>query len=62
MDQSRWQKIELILDEALTFEDQQQQEEFVEKACKPDHKLYKQVRSLLNAIREANTANFLEDR
>lgn len=61
MDQSRWQKIEPIQDKALTLAGQQQQEAFVEKACEPDHKLHKQVSSLLNAIREANTANFLED-
>lgn len=61
MDQQRWQKIEPILDKALTFSDQQQQEEFLKKACKPDHKLYKQVSSLLTAIREAEAANFLEE-
>lgn len=60
MDQSRWQKIEPILDKALTFSDKQQQEKFIKKTCDPDCKLYKQVRSLLVSIREANRANFLE--
>lgn len=60
MDQSRWHKIEPILDKALTFADQQQQEVFLKKACEPDHKLYKQVSSLLKAIREAKEANFLK--
>jgi membrane-bound lytic murein transglycosylase MltF len=61
MDQSRWQKIEPILDKALTFTDQQQQEAFVKKVCEPNRKLYKQVTSLLSSIREANTENFLEE-
>jgi len=61
MDQSRWQKIEPILDKALSFPDQQQQEDFVKDACESDQKLYKQITSLLTSIREADTANFLED-
>jgi len=61
MDQLRWQKIEPILDKALSFPDQQQQEDFVKKACEADQKLYKQITSLLTSIREADTANFLED-
>ena len=60
MDQSRWQKIETILDEALTFTEQQKQEKFIKNACKPDQKLYKQVSTLLTSIREAKAANFLE--
>ena len=61
MDQSRWQKIEPILDKALSFPDQQQQEDFVKKACEADQKLYKQITSLLTSIREADKANFLEE-
>lgn len=61
MDQSRWQKIEPILDKALSFPDQQQQEDFVKDACESDQKLYKQITSLLTSIREADIANFLED-
>ena len=61
MDQSRWQKIEPILDKALSFPDQQQQEDFVKDACESDKKLYKQITSLLTSIREADIANFLED-
>ena len=61
MDQLRWQKIEPILDKALSFPDQQQQEDFVKDACESDQKLYKQITSLLTSIREADTANFLED-
>jgi|GEM_PF-986832 len=61
MDQLRWQKIEPILDKALSFPDQQQQEDFVKKACEADQKLYKQITSLLTSIREADKANFLEE-
>ena len=61
MDQLRWQKIEPILDKALSFPDQQQQEDFVKDACESDQKLYKQITSLLTSIREADKANFLEE-
>lgn len=61
MDQQRWQKIEPILDKALTFGDQRKQEEFIRKASEPDQKLYNQVSVLLTSIREAKEANFLEE-
>lgn len=60
MDQSRWKKIESILDEALIFTDQQEQDAFIKKACAADQDLYKQISVLLIAIREAKATNFLE--
>jgi hypothetical protein len=61
MDQSRWQKIETILDEALSVADHQKQDEIIKNACEPDQELYNQVSALLTSIREAKAANFLEE-
>lgn len=60
MQQQRWKKIELIVDQALSLNTVREQKNFIEEKCKDDHQLLMEVRLLLNAIHEANQNNYLD--
>ena len=60
MNRDRWQVIEHILDEALNFDSQTKQLLFIEQACKGDQRLYREVRLLMRAIRDADKIKFME--
>lgn len=60
MQQQRWKKIELIVDQALSLNTIQEQKKFIKDKCKDDHKLLMEVRLLLNAIHEAKQNNYLD--
>lgn len=62
MDQQRWDKIELLLDQALFMENLDQQRAYLKKACKGNKQLYREAIQLLNCIREARETGFLERR
>lgn len=60
MNQKRWHKIEAILDQALSLENQGQREIYVKRVCNNDKQLYQEVISLLQSIRNAREEGFLE--
>lgn len=60
MQQRRWEKIEQILDKALSLKTIQEQETYIETHCKDDPKLLMEVRLLLRAIYEAEQNNYLD--
>ncbi len=60
MDQQRWHKIEAILDQALTLENRSEEKAFIQKACKNDEQLYREVTSLLQSVHNAKENGFLE--
>lgn len=61
MQQQRWEKIELILDKALSKKTIQEQETYIEIHCKDDPQLLREVRLLLRAIYEAEQNNYLNE-
>ncbi|WP_445665699.1 tetratricopeptide repeat protein [Fodinibius sp. AD559] len=60
MDEQRWQKIEQIVDTALT-KDKSQREEYILEACEGDKSLQKNVTRLLESIEKSGDTNYLED-
>jgi hypothetical protein len=61
MQQQRWEKIELILDEALSKKTIQKQENYIETHYEDDPQLLREVRLLLRAIYEAEQKNYLNE-
>lgn len=60
MNQQRWRRIEVILDQVLELENRNNIEAFVKEACKNDKQLYQEVISLLQSVRNAKENDFLE--
>jgi len=60
MDQSRWQKIEPILDEALAYDSLSQQETYIREKCGGQQELMRDALRVLSAIYEADDDGFLE--
>ena len=60
MDQFRWEKINEIVDEALSISDPDKRKAYIKLACGDNNRLYIQVNKLLTSIRKANQTGFLE--
>ena len=60
MDQSQWNIISDILDEALSISDPDKRKAYIKSACGDNKRLYIQVNKLLTSIRKANQTGFLE--
>ena len=58
MQKERWEKVESILDTALTLSGDSRTA-YIEKACKSDDKLLKEVYELLDAIQKSEETDFL---
>lgn len=59
MQKKRWDKIETILDTALTLSGEKRTN-YVMDACKGDKDLLEEVYEILNAIQESEHSEFLE--
>lgn len=60
MDQQQWDKIESLLNQALTLEGVDRQQAFLKKACKNNWQLYRKTSQILSCIRRAREIDFLE--
>lgn len=60
MDRNRWQKIESILDEALSIKNRKSKKDYIKKACAKDPELYREINLILQSILEAEANGFLE--
>jgi len=60
MDQTRWEKINRILDVALSFDTLSQQKACIREKCGRRNKLMEDALQILNAIHEADDQGFLE--
>lgn len=60
MDSNEWQRVESILDKALSISNYKEREEFIRKAG-ANERIKKEVLELLRAIREAEEVGFMEE-
>ncbi|PWN06647.1 serine/threonine-protein kinase [Rhodohalobacter mucosus] len=58
MQKERWEKVESILDTALTL-DEESRTAYIEKACSSDDELLKEVYELLDAIQKSEETDYL---
>ncbi len=61
MKREKWERIEKILDQALSLESRAEQEQFILRASNNDPNLWNEVRKLLHAIHAAQRSGFMED-
>ncbi|WP_372637169.1 hypothetical protein [Fodinibius sp.] len=61
MERYRWQKIEEILDQALTFDTLEEQERYIREACKDHQSLFLEIQLLVRSIHDAERIHFLEE-
>lgn len=61
MQKERWEKVESILDTALTL-DGESRTAYIEKACSSDNELLKEVYELLDAIQKSEESDYLSTR
>lgn len=60
MKRNQWQRIEHILDRALTLETPDKQRQYILEASKDEPQLQGELTALLRAIHKANQINFLD--
>ncbi|SHE93407.1 hypothetical protein SAMN05443144_104138 [Fodinibius roseus] len=61
MERYHWQKIEKILDKALTFDTLAEQELYIREACKDNQSLFLEIRLLIRSIHDAERIHYLEE-
>lgn len=59
MNKEQWQKINPIIDRALSIKDAGEREAYLRNVCNSE-RLYQQVSRLLDAIRKADEEGFME--
>ena len=60
MTQSRWQKMESIIDKALKLNSLSEQDDYINEACKGDLPLSLYTHLWMRAIRDAKNERFME--
>lgn len=59
MNKKQWRKINTIIDQALSIEDEDEREAYLSKVCDSEW-LYQQVTRFLVAIKKADEQRFME--
>lgn len=61
MKREQWERIEQILDQALSLESLAEQEQFILDASENNPNIWNEVRKLLHAIHDARRSGFMEE-